>query len=741
MRNYSRVAENTESPDINQRLLQYCNRGNYHPDYPVYYYREEIKYFLRKGADINTQNSEGATPLYITVSCGKLGITETLLEFDPIINLANKDGFTPLHVAADKGNLKIVKVLLNKALKAKANSSFFPLFKSFLCLPSTHQPTQEKFNIDIPRNDGYTALHLAVQKGCIEIVNFLLEKGANINVITNNGFTLLHCAALETYHNKVELIELLLERGLNINASDNKGHTPLHFAAFNGYSEVVRCLLDKGANINAPNNDGWTPLYIAIDKKHPNVIKLLLERGADVNIKDKCQVTPLHYIARSDQRFGDKIAEMVMDLGADIEAVTIDGCTSLYLAAVKGDTGLLAKLLERGANTEIADEAGWTPLHIATVNNHFGAVNLLLERGANIGTSTKNGWTPLYTAAHKGHIDIVKLLLDKGANVNDKGPNVNAVLPDEWTPLMTAAKHGHIRVVKLLLERGAKVEVTTKDGITPLHFAAYFNHNEIVKLLLAHGAKVEVTTKDEITPLHFAAYFNHNEIVKLLLAHGAIVSDGMIESLTSHTSILLPHLKNVKYIQQIATYIKAGTGINNLIVDEAVIDDNISIPLAKIFADVFSIIAFKAQILFHDLRKDQALTFLQHNVAHTEENQTFLDPLVRDLNSDVEYLVGEIRSDQTRRDGFIANLMQALNSDLLTKEQASTIRGYLQEYPEVVRAVKADEAAAEAFYRQERTSINKIAAQAAAMPTDDYPDDLDPCSTEQDGIRPIEYHY
>ena len=123
---------------------------------------------------------------------------------------------------------------------------------------------------------GETILLLASQKGYTEIVNLLLDKGANPN-ISNSGNTSLIRACNSGY---TEIVKLLLDKGADYNITDVTGYNPLYIACNNGYTEIVKLLLDKGANPNI-SNSGNTALIRAYKSGYTEIIKLLLDNGAD----------------------------------------------------------------------------------------------------------------------------------------------------------------------------------------------------------------------------------------------------------------------------------------------------------------------------------------------------------------------------------------------------------------------------------------------------------------------------
>jgi len=101
--------------------------------------------------------------------------------------------------------------------------------------------------------------------------------------ITELNEALLNAAA----SGQADVVEALLERGANIEAKNNLGATPLIFAAVQGHSRVVKLLLGRGADVNAKTATGITPLIGAASAADADVVQLLLEDGADVSVKDQ----------------------------------------------------------------------------------------------------------------------------------------------------------------------------------------------------------------------------------------------------------------------------------------------------------------------------------------------------------------------------------------------------------------------------------------------------------------------
>ena len=164
-------------------------------------------------------------------------------------------------------------------------------------------------------------IHDAVMNGNIDEVQWQLDAGVDVNEESSKGLTPLHYAA-SAGHN--DIVELLIERGANVNATDSgKGATPLDYAHWGDHEEVIETLnahnaqrehekggkgigqsslihdaaldgdidevqrqLDAGVDPNLKSSKGATPLFYAVYGGHLEIVELLITRGADVNALD-----------------------------------------------------------------------------------------------------------------------------------------------------------------------------------------------------------------------------------------------------------------------------------------------------------------------------------------------------------------------------------------------------------------------------------------------------------------------
>lgn len=122
------------------------------------------------------------------------------------------------------------------------------------------------------------SLHSVVAKGDAETASKMVAQGTDIEAKDpGTGASVLHYAVMR---GNPEILQLLLERGADVNSRTKTGTTPLHTAVLYNRYEVAEKLLAKGADLNAQSASGATPLALAIAAKNRNIADLLRDRGA-----------------------------------------------------------------------------------------------------------------------------------------------------------------------------------------------------------------------------------------------------------------------------------------------------------------------------------------------------------------------------------------------------------------------------------------------------------------------------
>ena len=157
----------------------------------------------------------------------------------------------------------------------------------------------------------------------------------------------------------LETVKFLIKQGVNLELEISGGYNPLYYAASNGHIEIVECLIEHNVNINAKSSiSNHSALHIAVYKSHIDIVNLLINKGADVNIKDHQQKTPLHLAAFSGHL---NIVKILLHKGAKISDKLLSGKSALHIAAQQGHSEIVDCLLEQNANIH-------TALHLGTIH-------------------------------------------------------------------------------------------------------------------------------------------------------------------------------------------------------------------------------------------------------------------------------------------------------------------------------------------------------------------------------------
>lgn len=269
-------------------------------------------------------------------------------------------------------------------------------------------------SISAKNQNGDSPLHLAAENGHLEIVKFLIEKGADVLDRNNSGRVALHQAAIKGH---IDVMEFLIAQGTPVDAPSLQKYTPLHYTAMWGNKETLEYLIAKGANVNnRESNNNYTPIIHATAFNKIENVETLIKHGAEVNVLNDYGASPLHRACTLNHL---EMINVLLSHGADLNLKNDENSTPIMESAKFGYEKGVELLLKEGAKTDIQENKwGFTALHYCVVGGNVNAVENLLEAGANINIPDNNGKTPYYYAVKYGHRKIIELLRNNGANNN-----------------------------------------------------------------------------------------------------------------------------------------------------------------------------------------------------------------------------------------------------------------------------------------------------------------------------------
>jgi ankyrin repeat protein len=326
---------------------------------------DAVKALLARGAKHDTREQHGQTALMWAAAEGNTGVVRALIDAGADIKATLESGFTPFFLAVREGQLDTVRELLAHGIDVNAT------------VPRPENAPRSGAGSYIrPVDRGTSALLLAVQNGHFELAIALVDAGANPND-ARSGFTALHTLA---WVRKPD-------------SSDGSDPAPAIGAGRLTSLDFVREIVKRGANVNyrlpkgapkQPNtssrieSEGATPILFAADRSDVPLMRLLVELGADPLIPNLNNTTPLMAAAglgttepleeAGEESEAVDAVNMLLDLGADINAVNNEGDTAMHGAAYNIYPRVVEVLAKRGADPQVwknPNKFGRTPLFIA----------------------------------------------------------------------------------------------------------------------------------------------------------------------------------------------------------------------------------------------------------------------------------------------------------------------------------------------------------------------------------------
>jgi ankyrin repeat protein len=416
---------------------------------------------LADGGDLNSVDSQGWTPLHWACFGKSQNAAQTLVSHGAIINAKNSVGWTPLFWAALNGDTTITELLLaNKANLFERDIHGWTLLRWMVARQQTGiisfllkhysdnlSSFQKSIKESLKNLSVQEALRYSVKK---DTPNDLLDELQDEIIkepLGNGGFD--------------DLCSILQDESIDLSQLWNRGHFDPPVG--NVWRTMNKAEMARGVegyiSVNRFASDSpklWRSrlLHAAIRDKKLLAVRLLIELGSDVN--DMGTKTPLHTaVYRKDPSF----AEILLEHGANIEALDYQGLTPLQQAVLNGFEETVRCLISKGANVNA--------LCPHTVN-----VAGVRPRSSRFGKGIASNKTPLMLACGLStpsedpalSTRIIRLLLENGADVTIKD-----IGPEGMTALHYAARSRNPRVLEIIINAGADSKILDSFGRTSVH--------------------------------------------------------------------------------------------------------------------------------------------------------------------------------------------------------------------------------------------------------------------------------
>ena len=427
--------------------------------------------------------------------------------------------------------------------------------------------------VNAPDTFGMTPLSKASQLGHLQMVKFLLQKGAQANGLPQGGgghgghgscgngaaaspvgsgtgnFRSPLVAA--TSAGRVAVVEELLNHGAHVDSTHMYEMTCLHIACDKGLSKVVAALLDHGANINAQDKRGWTPLYHAAQRGHLSCVQILLSVGSG-----GAEEMPAGS-QENDKNDGNSSVSSTSTLSSlpPLEATAAGGMGATSTASsttLQLGTPVWVRRKGQPASAAVSQRllegevAYLGPVKFATSQNWVGVRLTGKSQGLGKNNGTVQGMTYFHTpdeATAQSGLFVRRSAITlrrrrRRKKVGSEAAGAAAFSPLQCctvntpsfhrlrTPLHVACERGRLPVVQYLIEQGdANLHARDQTGGTPFFSACYEGNIDVVKYLAQQCRNVDIVRNHaQETPLWVACFAGNLPVVDFLMEQGANVN-------------------------------------------------------------------------------------------------------------------------------------------------------------------------------------------------------------------------
>lgn len=224
----------------------------------------DFNFFINNDYDINSVDANLKSLLHFAVLGNAYEVIEELIRRGINVNHQDSSGETAFFDTARKAKLQIAKLLIiNKA------------------------------NLNISNNLGERPIHLASSKGDKRFIDLLIEAKANLNVLTNMKLYPVHYAITASQIDIIK--HLLNSSNQSFLMNDDNNNNLLHYAAQTSNDLLIYFLISEGINPNLLNDNFESPLFNAVRFGTKETVTALLNNDAYIDIKNKNRETPLDF--------------------------------------------------------------------------------------------------------------------------------------------------------------------------------------------------------------------------------------------------------------------------------------------------------------------------------------------------------------------------------------------------------------------------------------------------------------
>lgn len=358
-----------------------------------------------------------------------------------------------------------------------------------------------------------TYLHWAAARGRVEVINYLIAKGADIKALDEHGTTPLFYAIGGGVRDTA-VLEAFAQAGFDLKYRNREGSTLMMQAIANDKNFALTSYLQhRGLQLSDTDSSGATLFDYAARTGDVAHLKALLARG--VNPTGQAILMAAQGTRRSANTIG-VYRYLIEELGQDPLTIGKAGNTLLHTIATKPNQVEIATyLVGKGVDPKAKNVDGNTACILASGSRHLDLVQYLLPLSGDLSTANNKGETALTMAMKSGSPEVAEYLIGLGADArvaNINGHNLVYYLAQHYREAMPSGVQGgapqrdeFVEKLALLKKAGVDLAAPQVDGSTLYHYAASRGSLGMLDKVSQLGIDINAINSEGLTALHKAA--------------------------------------------------------------------------------------------------------------------------------------------------------------------------------------------------------------------------------------------
>lgn len=558
--------------------------------------------------------SQESTTLIQAIQSNDLVQVKALVEGGADVNETDKYSQSALKIAIRKGNINIVKYLIESG--ARKGSAFYEAVRTDN-MALTKYLIEENFKIG-------QAMVYAAENNNLEMVKFLASKGADVDFSQKRRKGLFRKYFVSPIdkavsHNNLKMVNVLVAHGVPRKKA-------ISSALDYGKNDII-------LNLSRDFEDRPWLLLQAFERSNDPIVEKLIAQGVPPNSED-AEGNSMLLIAAS-QGDLNKVRKCVEEYKLYVLKKNTFGENALMKAAAAGSQQVCQYLLEKGITIDAQNNKGQTALFYALDDSSRSTFDFLVDRGANINHRSKDGNTLLLKAAIDDKEEAMTYLISLGADIKQENKLGKSAFYYVVSNSSGFSSSGH-EIQNIFLKAGADINTKSKSGETLLFKAIEKGKYDRVVELVSMGANPNTQDNKGERPS-----CSESGIIQFLIEKGAdINATDDWDNTYMCVAVKQNNLELAYFLVENGIDVNKRCYFDEQAIIKAVKEQNLTLVkfLAENGADVNAIGYFKKNVMDYAQKEgnEEIISYLRTRGAMTKEERNEQYEKAMKLESDIK---------------------------------------------------------------------------------------------------------